>query len=261
MNPPLAGKHIVVTRPAGQATHLAEALVEAGAKPVLFPVLAIHPLGNITPIADAAIHLDQYTLAVFVSPNAVTFGLSEILKHRPWPAHLRVATVGHSSEAALAAHNLHGQEKQVLCPKDRFDSEALLELQELQAMHGQRVLIFRGDGGRDLLAETLRQRGAQVDYLTVYQRGQPALSPAPLFKLWEAGQLDAITITSSEGLHNLVDMIGPLGLAWLKKTPLFVPHARIAAAAEALALHTVILTPPADAGLMSGLLRYFGHDD
>lgn len=256
----LRGRHIVVTRPAGQATHLAEALVAEGAVPVLFPVLAIAPLSNTGELVERIIALDQYQLAVFVSPNAVTLGLREVLTRRAWPPHLRVATVGHSSEAALQAHDLGGQEKQVLCPQGRFDSEALLELPELQDMQGQRVIIFRGDGGRELLSDTLRQRGATVDYACCYTRHCPTQSPDPLLRLWQAGQLDAITVTSSEGLHNLVAMVGQLGQAWLRKTPLFVPHARIAAAADACGIHEVVLTGPADAGLLAGLLRYFDHE-
>lgn len=256
----LRGRHIVVTRPAGQATHLAEALVAAGAVPLLFPVLAIAPLRDTAALVERIIALDQYDLAVFVSPNAVALGLREVLARRTWPPHLRVATVGHSSEAALQAHDLAGQEKQVLCPQGRFDSEALLELPELQSMQGQRVIIFRGDGGRELLSETLRQRGATVDYAACYTRHRPTQSADPLLRLWQAGQLDAITVTSSEGLHNLVAMVGQLGQAWLRKTPLFVPHARIAAAADACGLHQVVLTDPADAGLMVGLLRYFDHE-
>jgi uroporphyrinogen-III synthase len=260
MTQALLGRHVLVTRPAGQATHLAEALVAEGAKPVLFPVLAIFPLTDTTALVDQIIRLDQYQLAIFISPNAVQMGLQEVLSRRAWPDHVRVATVGQSSEAALLAHDLGGQQHQILCPQGRFDSEALLELPELQRMDGRDVIIFRGDGGRELLADTLRQRGASVDYATCYRRTVPDLSPDPLFKLWGAGQLDAITATSSEGLHNLVSMVGPLGLAWLRKTPLFVPHARIVATAERLGMQEVVLTDPADAGLMAGLLRYFGHE-
>jgi uroporphyrinogen-III synthase len=256
----LSGRHVVVTRPAGQATHLAEALVEAGASPVLFPVLAIAPLSDTTALVEGIIQLDRYDLAIFISPNAVTMGLREVLARRSWPENLRIATVGRSSEAALQAHDLAGQETQILCPQGRFDSEALLELPELRNVQGKNIIIFRGDGGREMLAETLRSRGALVDYLSCYQRSRPTQGPEPLMRLWEAGQLDALTVTSSEGLQNLAVMIGPLGLAWLKKTPLFVPHPRIAAAADALGIHTVVLTDPADAGLMAGLLRYFDHD-
>jgi len=252
---PLAGKNIVVTRPAGQSTHLAEALVAQGAHPVLFPVLAIEALADPTPILDAAIRLDTYDWAVFVSPNAVDKALAAILAERPWPAGVRVATVGLSSEQALARRGIG----QVTAPRERFDSEALLALPEFAEAAGKRFVIFRGDGGRDLFGDTLKERGATVDYVTCYRRIRPQTDAAPLLKLWNEGRLDAMTITSSEGLRNLHDMIGKLGQGWLRRTPTFVPHARIAAQAQALGLHNVILTGPADAGLVAGLNDYFSR--
>lgn len=242
-----------MTRPAGQATHLAAALVEQGATPVLFPVLSIEPVADSTPILDAAIRLDQYDWAVFVSPNAVEQALGVILPRRSWPATLRVATVGRSSEAALAQRGI----REVVAPQTRFDSETLLSLPEFSAVAGQRVIIFRGDGGRDLFGDTLKARGASVDYVTCYRRGKPDLDPAPLLKLWQEGRLDAMTVTSSEGLRNLYEMVGKLGQGWLKHTPTFVPHARIAEQAQALGLQNVVTTGPADAGLLEGLLEYF----
>ena len=83
------------------------------------------------------------------------------------------------------------------------------------------------------------------------------MDPAPLLKLWEAGTLEAITVTSSEGLHYLHEMLGRLGQAWLRKTPVFVPHMRIEAEAKRLGLHNLILTPPGDDGLLGGLADYF----
>ncbi|MBA3032800.1 MAG: uroporphyrinogen-III synthase [Gammaproteobacteria bacterium] len=249
----LAGKNIVVTRPAGQATHLAEALIERGAHPVLFPVLAIEEIEDTAPLQDAAIRLEQYDWAVFVSPNAVERALAVVLAHRRWPDGVRVATVGHSSEQALARHGIG----EVVAPQERFDSEALLELPPFADMTSQRVIIFRGDGGRDLFGDTLKARGAVVDYVVCYRRAKPALDPAPLLKLWGDGQLDALTVTSSEGLRNLYEMVGKLGQSWLKKTPTFVPHARIAEQARVLGLTQVILTGPADAGLLAGLIEHF----
>lgn len=252
-NSALAGRHIVVTRPAGQATHLAEALVALGAHPVLFPVLVIEGIANTTPLLDVAIRLDQYDWAVFVSPNAVEHALAVVLAHRRWPDKVRAATVGHSSEEALARHGI----REVTAPRERFDSEALLELPAFATVAGKRVIVFRGDGGRDLFGDTLKARGAAVDYVTCYRRAKPALDPAPLLKLWGDSRLDALTLTSSEGLRNLYAMVGKLGQSWLKKTPTFVPHARIAEQAHALGLRQVILTAPADAGLLAGLVEHF----
>jgi uroporphyrinogen-III synthase len=220
---------------------------------VLFPVLAIFDIEDIQPLLDLAARLDNYDWAAFVSPNAVEKGAGTVLAHRAWPAHLRVATIGRSSEAALAKLGIG----QVVSPQDRFDSEALIALPELQDMAGKKVIIFRGDGGRELLGDTLTARGAVVEYITCYRRGRPSLDPAPLLKLWTDGRLDAVTVTSSEGLRNLYEMLGKLGQSWLRKTPVFVPHERIAEQARELGLHDVVLTGPGDDGLVAGLVERF----
>jgi hydroxymethylbilane synthase len=172
--------------------------------------------------ARRAIRLDSFDLAVFVSPNAIEQALAVILARRPWPAALRVAALGKSSERELARHGIMTSFRRRL----RFDSEALLELPELIDAQGKRVIIFRGDGGRELLGDTLKARGASVEYVSCYRRARPQLDPAPLLKLWEEGRLDAVTLTSSEGLRNFFEMVGRLGQAWLSKTPAFVPHLR-----------------------------------
>jgi uroporphyrinogen-III synthase len=249
----LAGRHVVVTRPAGQAAHFATALSEAGAIPVRFPVLEIRDIEDPAALLEAAIRLDSFDIAVFVSPNAIQKALAVILARRAWPASLRVVTIGKSSERELARHGIHD----VISPPLRFDSEGLLELPELIDVAGKRVIIFRGDGGRELLGDTLIARGARIEYLSCYRRGKPQTDPAPLLKLWEQGRLDAVTLTSSEGLRNFFDMVGRLGQAWLRKTPAFVPHARIAEQARVLGLFNVIPTGPGDDGLMAGLVQYF----
>lgn len=252
----LAGRHVVVTRPAGQAAHLAAALAERGAIPVLYPVLEIRDIADPAPVLDAAIRLDGFDLAIFVSPNAIASALAWILPRRAWPAGLRIAALGKSSERELARHGI----RDAISPPLRFDSEALLELPELTEVKGKRVIIFRGEGGRELLGDTLTARGASVEYVTCYLRGKPAIDPAPLLTLWEEGRLDAVTMTSSEGLRNFVEMVGRLGLAWLKKTPLFVPHQRIAEQAQVLGLGKVVATGPGDDGLLAGLTAYFGSN-
>jgi uroporphyrinogen-III synthase len=250
---PLEGRHVVITRPAGQATHLAEALAELGGKPVLFPVLAIFDVENIDPLLDVAIRLDDFDWAAFVSPNAVEKALTVILSRRAWPAGLRVATMGHSSEQVLARFGV----TQVVSPQEQFDSESLVALPELQDMAGKRVIIFRGDGGRELLGDTLKARGATVEYVTCYRRSKPDADAAALLRRWNDGQLEAVTLTSSEGLRNLWEMLGPLGQAWLRQTPVFVPHERIAEQARTLGLHEIITTDPGDDGLVRGLVEHF----
>ncbi len=251
---PLVGRTIVVTRPVAQAGALAEAIVAAGGQPLIFPLLEISPAADPQPLRNAVARLADYGLAIFISPNAVDHALPSILAHGPWPTALIPAAVGQGTVKALLAHGVAG----CLAPRRQFDSEALLALPELAAEHiaGRRVAIFRGDGGRELLAETLRERGAEVDCIACYRRSGPSVSPAPLLSAWRAGRLDALTVSSSEGLRYLVDCLDAEGRGFLQITPLFVPHARIAENARALGLNKIILTEAADSGIMAGLGAY-----
>ena len=256
MNPPgpLAGKTIVVTRPRAQAGPLAAAIAAQGGQPLIFPLLEIGPAADLQPLADAVARLTDYSLAVFISPNAVDYALPAILARGPWPPGLLPAAVGQGTVKALAAHGIAG----CVAPRERFDSEALLALPEMatERVVGLRIAIFRGDGGRELLAETLRARGAEVDCISCYRRSGPADGVATLLVAWRAGQLDALTVSSSEGLRYLVDLLDAEGRGHLQKTPVFVPHARIAENARALGLSNIILTDAADAGIVAGLRAY-----
>jgi uroporphyrinogen-III synthase len=245
----LAGRHIVVTRPAGQNEALATLIRDAGGEPIVFPVLEILDLEDTRGLVAAADRLDQYDLAVFISPNAVDKAMNVIRARGDWPPRLRAATIGRASEKALARHGV----AEVIAPTGRFDSEALLALPALAGVQGWRVAVFRGDGGRELLGDTLRVRGATVDYVECYRRVRPNADVEPLLKRWARGEIDAVTVSSSEGLRNLYDMLGKLGQAWLKRTPLFAPHARIAESARALGCDRVFETGPADEGIFAGL--------
>jgi uroporphyrinogen-III synthase len=256
MSPPaLAGRRVVVTRPAGQTAHMAALIRAAGGEPVLFPALEILDAEDLQPVLALVDRLDAFDLAIFISANAVDKALDLVQARRAWPAGLRVATVGRGSERALERHGFAA----VIAPSERFDSEALLDLPELKDVAGKRVVIFRGDGGRELLGDTLAARGAKVECAECYRRGRPRTDVAPLRALWERHQLDAFTVTSSEGLANLHDMLGDAGRQWLKQTPIFAPHERIAAAARALGVQTVVLTAPGDEGLVAGVAAFFAR--
>jgi uroporphyrinogen-III synthase len=249
----LAGRRVVVTRPAGQAAHLAALIRAAGGEPLLYPALAIFPCGEPAQLHALIGRLETFDLAIFVSANAASHGLALVRARRAWPPDLRVATVGRGSERELERHGFSG----VIAPRERFDSEGLLALPELAAMQGKRVVIFRGEGGRELLGETLAARGAAVEYAECYRRGRPDADPAPLLARFARRELDAFTVTSSEGLANLHAMLGEAGRQCLQGTPIFAPHERIAAAARALNVQTVVLTGPGDEGLVAGLAGFF----
>ena len=222
----LAGKTIVVTRPQAQAAPLAEAIAAAGGVPLLFPLLEILPPRDPGALVASAADLPGCALAIFISPNAVDHALPAILASGPWPAGVIPAAVGPGTVKALAAQGVTG----CIAPRERFDSEALLALPQLASsqISGRRIVIFRGDGGRELLADTLRARGATVDCVTCYRRAGPVRGVEDTATAWRAGQLDALTVSSSEGLRYLVTLLDAEGLAWLRKTPVFVPHARMA---------------------------------
>lgn len=250
----LVGKTIVVTRPRAQAAPLAEAICALGGQPLVFPLLEISPAADPQPLREAAARIGDYAIAVFISPNAVDYALPAILQHGPWPTGLRPAAVGQGTVKVLAAQGIHG----CIAPTERFDSESLLALPALAAAQvaGRRIAIFRGDGGRELLAETLRERRATVDCIPCYCRSGPSQGLSPLLDAWRAGQLHALTVSSSEGLRYLWDLLDTEGRACLAQTPVFVPHARIAENARALGLQRVELTEPADAGILDALKNY-----
>ncbi|MBM3392557.1 MAG: uroporphyrinogen-III synthase [Betaproteobacteria bacterium] len=255
----LTAKRIVVTRPAEQADKLAREIEARGGIAVRFPVLAIFDADDPRPLLDAAARIDAFDLAVFVSPNAAEKALAAITAHRPWPERVVAAAMGETSARTIARFGV----ARILTPAGgRFDSEALLERPEFSAgaMAGKHVAIFRGDAGRELFGETLEARGARVERIPCYRRGRPDGDAAPLRAALAQGTIDAVTVTSSEGLRNLVAMVGAADEAALKRVPLFVAHQRIAEEARRLGFAEAIVTAPGDAGLLRGLEARFRRD-
>jgi len=249
---PLAGKGIVVTRPAQQARELARLIEEAGGNAILFPAIEIRDVEDIGPFTRLIDRLDEFDLAVFISPNAIERAMRMIQARRPLPPKLKIAAIGGGSVKALERQGVTG----VIAPQGRYDSEALLERGEIAG--ARRVVIFRGEGGREHLGDSLNARGAAVEYAECYRRCRPDLDPAPLLKAWSGGGVHAVTATSSEGLRNFAEMIGAPGRERFQRTPVFVPHPRIAEAAHGLEIRTVIVTGPGDEGVVDGLNAFFG---
>ena len=221
---------ILVTRPAGQAQHLCSLIKAAGDECIHLPTIEILEPADSYHLEAVTDTLEDYDLAVFVSVNAVRMGVEYILNRREWPDDTRIATVGASSAAALQPYGLSVD----LLPEHQYNSEALLALDDLQDMSGQCVVIFRGNGGRDVLRDTLAARGADVDYVEVYRRKCPAVDAQRMLVLLQPGYLDCITITSNEALQNLFAMAGAEGQPLLLQIPLVVMGARQATLAQQL---------------------------
>jgi uroporphyrinogen-III synthase len=247
---PLRGARIVITRPARQAAGLAQQIAALGGKPVMFPAIVILPPADRSALERAQRDLAQYDYAVFVSANAVEYGVGDPAS---WPAQLVALAPGPGTASALAAVGI----EQVRIPATTMDSEGLRALPELADVAGKRIVIYRGSGGRELLGETLSERGAEVDYVECYRRAKPHGDFATMAAAWRAGEIDALTLTSSEGLDNLWELFDDVTRTSLAATPTFVPHPRIAERARTLGFGRVTVTAPTDAGLLDSLLEYF----
>ncbi|MGB8516913.1 MAG: uroporphyrinogen-III synthase [Gallionella sp.] len=235
----------MVTRPRDQAQALAQAIEKAGGIPIRFPLLDISPVTNTKTLHEQLSRLATFDMAIFISPNAVHYGMAAMAAvNGKLPPH--VATVGKSSALALSKFGI----KNILVPSERFDSEGLLALPELSDVAHQKILILRGDGGRELLGDTLTARGATVEYAECYQRGKSHWGMADLLRELP----DVITVTSSEALTYLHQMLCQ-NIALLA-TPLFVPHPRIAALAQQQGWTKIITSATGDDGLLASLIAW-----
>lgn len=246
---PLAGLKVAVTRPRTQAAQLVRSIEQSGGVPILFPLLEIEAAEITPPLRAQLSRLAQADLAIFISPNAVQHGMAAARSAGvSFPSSLKIATVGQGSAKALRELGM----ADIIAPTERSDSEGLLALPELQQVSGWRVMIFRGNGGREHLGDTLAARGATVEYVECYRRSKPQQDGAALL----AVRPDAITVTSSEALAYLWDMLDEAAHAALRGTPLFVPHARIAELARQQGWRQVLPTPAGDDGLLAGLIAW-----
>ncbi|MGF6275426.1 uroporphyrinogen-III synthase [Massilia sp. UYP11] len=261
LGPPARARVVVITRPRAQADDLAQAVRQVGRTAEVLPLLEIAPVDDPAPLRAALAALHDYALAVFVSPNAVDAAFAHL---DAWPPAVPLAVVGEGSRAALARHGVAAPGHTIHSPLDpaRSDSEHLLQTLDLGGLAGRRVLIVRGDGGRELLADALRAAGATVEAVAAYRRTTPSLTDELAARLRALlAQPNDWIITSSEALRGLAGLVAALGppplraqfQAQFERQRLVVPHARIAETAHALGLRHVTLTGSGDARLLAAL--------
>ncbi|PUA19970.1 uroporphyrinogen-III synthase [Glaciimonas sp. PCH181] len=255
---------IVITRPQAQAVTLAQQISALGGEPVIFPLLEIFQLTESAAlqILQATLaRLEDYALVVFVSPNAIDAAFQYILQ---WPQSVAIGIVGEGSRLALGRHGVTAQNATIFSPPDatKTDSEGLLQALDLPQLSGQRVLLVRGESGRELLADSLRAAGVEVVSLSAYQRRAPLMTTALISQLQHllTHENDWI-VTSSEALRILMQMVQALenmpgnadSVAKIQRKNLFVPHARIADTARALGFTAITLTGSGDERLLDAL--------
>lgn len=250
----LNGLRVVVTRPLEQSGRLAAAIEAAGGEACVFPLIEIGPPPDPAALDALVDRLDDFAWAVFSSPTAVDRAVACIGERRARPLAGAIAAIGEGTQRALARHGF----SEVLAPTERFDSEALLALPALADLRGLQVVIFRGQEGREVLADGLRARGAQVAYAECYTRHPPAGDASVLVERAGAGRLDALVVTSSEGVRNLCSMLDrvPAPPSALSACRVFVPHPRIAAAARSAGFDSVVETDGGDSGVLQALADF-----
>jgi uroporphyrinogen III methyltransferase/synthase len=205
---PLFGKRVLVTRPRQQAGGLARRLEELGAEVLLLPAVEVRGPADWGPVDRAIGELSTYQWLVFTSANGVDYFLRRLLETgRDLRAlgGVRLAAIGPATADALRAYHLGPD----LVP-DEYRSEALAAALKGRAA-GQRVLLARADRGRELLREELAAV-AEVVQVAVYSQADAAGPDGPTGELLRAGQVDSITVTSSNIARALARALGPEGL-------------------------------------------------
>lgn len=251
----LANKGIAITRPVDQAQKLNALIIAQGGTPISFPLVEISTLDDYTTFNQTIEPLSAFDWAIFISSNAVQNAMPRVIKQfRSIPKNLKFASIGPVTAAELAAFGVD----YVLTPQGRFDSEALLALPEMQTVHGQNIMLFRGVGGRELLADSLSARGAKVAFAESYQRTNPQINCLLLEQWSHNKQLHAIVVTSSEAMRYLLQMANlkkNSSSHWLESCVICVNHARVAEPALALGLLVKIAEAPGDAAMLDLLIK------
>lgn len=177
--------------------------------------------------------LPEFSLAIFISPNAVREFFTLLRTRGGLPSGLPLAAVG---QGTLRHLNEEGYER-VLAPKERFDSEALLELLPAADVKNKNVLIVRGEGGHKKLGESLEARGAHVSFAECYRRSPPRQPDATSLARLRRGEVDILVLTSIEGAENLCALVGPSGREQLLAMPVVVVSERMAQTCRKLGFH------------------------
>lgn len=235
----LKGLRVLNTRPLQQGQELNQRIIIAGGLPVSCPALDIGPPArDWRPLLP---NLNTVQQAIFVSANAVTYSIPVLLENQfAWPDHIQITAVGKATAQALKSRQLR-----VDNIPEKSDSEHLLMLNNLQAVHSETILLFKGEGGRTLIANSLTERGAKLIELNVYQRLLPDCNQEKLEQWWRDDCVDIILFTSQEAIQNIVTMFGTSAQqAWLKRTPCLVISDRLAQFASKSGIENILICSP-----------------
>jgi len=200
----LDGVKVLVTRPEQQAEVLCEAIENLGGKAIRFPVIEITQSENQLAAKTILENISQYDIGIFISRNAVEWTMKLLDEKTTTLDKMTLIAI-----SAATAETLKQVSSEQLISNSGTNSEALLELDALGAdvIRGKKIIIFRGQGGREFLATKLRERGAKVSYAEVYRRDCPEYDRDVVAKLWSPNSPDVVIVTSNNGLENLFSLL------------------------------------------------------
>lgn len=259
---PLRGYHLLVTRPQAQAEPWVKQLTALGAEVSAQPMMMIQALTDNASqrhITNRVLAFDEYHKAIFISQNAVHYGMQWLDRYWPQlPIGIEWFAIGKATSRALE-NNHQGLVLSVAA--GAMNSESLLQLPQLQQLSGQKIVIFRGQGGRDHLAQQLQARGAFVDYCELYQRlsPEPGQGLDPSFR--QTSQRPVVSVHSGETLTNLCSILPADDLLWLQQQIILVPGERVAALAQHAGFSQIAIAENAShEGMINALTKWVLHD-
>ena len=269
MSEPMPKPKVIITRPARHALRLQQGLQQSGREVLMFPLFDIVLNAESSQLDACLRNLSDYRLVIFVSPNAIDACFARLAmlpetRNAAWPQGVAVGVMGEGSRLALASYGLHAKNTRIFCPihPERTDSETLLAVLDLSDLRDKKVLIIRGDSGRDFLSDALRLQGVEVEQLAAYQRLIPEFTPDKQQQLrMLLSQENDWVITNSAVLSTLLDWCCQIDAAdstfnavvKMQQQHLVVPHFRIAEVAKKLGFSHLTLSASGDEKLLLAL--------
>ena len=252
----LNNKRILIARPMQQADHLSNMITDAGGISIKFPTVEIQSLRRTNKLKEYFNKIGSYDFIIFISRNAVEITIKKFVRNINLIRDVQLVAIGPSTAKALYNSNL----KNIIFPRDNVDTEGLLSQKEMKRnkIVDQRILIIRGVGGRELLAESLKKRGAIVDCIEIYKRKLPRYKENEINKAWHDNNPDAVVITSNEVLNNLIILIKN-DTESLFMTPLVAISERVAeyARKRGIVSKISVVREKSDDGIFSALHELF----
>ena len=253
----LNNKRVLITRPNEQAEYLSGLITSHGGISVRFPTVEIQPLDKTNELMKYFDEISSYDFIIFISRNAAKIAIEKFFKNFDLIKNIQLVAIGPSTAKILSSSNLEN----IVFPHNNVDSEGLLNLEEMQSnnIFEKKILIIRGVGGRELLSESLKQRGGTVNSIEIYERKLPVYGEREIKEAWYDNNPDAVVVTSNEVVNNLVVLLKN-DTKKLFSTPLVAMSERISdyAKQKGFVSKIFIAKEKNDYGILTGLIELFG---